>query len=93
MDTLFDPLEYSKKCVREFVEERLEVAIIYSTIDINRLVEITCHSKTYLEMNFICTEEAQALECSPTTKRLWQYPEISDCWREYCKKNKPNHGG
>ena len=77
---LFDPVEYAKECIRDEVKKLMPK-------EINKLVQITSHSVTYLEKNFINTPDAQALECSPTTKRLWKYPEIRDCWLEFCIQN------
>lgn len=84
----FDPVEYSKQCIKEKIESLIPEKIMYATIDMKILVEITCHSESYLRKNFICTPEAQELRCSPTTKDLWAYPEIRDCWRDFCQKNK-----
>ena len=84
---LFDPVEYAKECIREEVKKLMPKEILFATIDINKLVQITSHSVTYLEKHFINTPDVQALECSPTTKRLWKYPEIRDCWLEFCVQN------
>lgn len=89
---LFDPVEYAKKCIYDKVESLMPKEILFATIDINKLVQITSHSVTYLEKNFINTPEARALECSPTTKRLWKYPEIRDCWLEFCVRNNVKDG-
>lgn len=85
---LFDPVDYAKQCIREEVEKLMPKEILFATIDMNKLVQIASHSQTYLEQNFVNTPEAQALECSPTSKRLWKYPEIRDCWLEFCIRNK-----
>lgn len=84
---LFDPVEYAKECIRDEVKKLMPKEILFATIDINKLVQITSHSVTYLEKHFINTPDVQALECSPTTKRLWKYPEIRDCWLEFCVQN------
>lgn len=85
---LFDPVEYAKRCIEEEVEKLLPKEILFATIDMKILVQITNHSDSYLKQNFIITPEAQSLECSPTTKHLWKYPEIRDCWLEFCERNK-----
>lgn len=84
---LFDPVEYAKQCIEKQVEKLMPKEILFATIDINKLVQISCHSVSYLEQNFINTAEAKALECSPTSKRLWKYPEIRECWLEFCDHN------
>ncbi|WP_270692807.1 hypothetical protein [Enterococcus malodoratus] len=84
---LFDPVEYAKECIREEVKKLMPKEILFATIDINKLVQITSHSVTYLEKHFINTPDVQTLECSPTTKRLWKYPDIRDCWLEFCEQN------
>ncbi|MCM6930305.1 hypothetical protein NE261_00535 [Enterococcus italicus] len=84
MENYFDPLEYAKECIKEEVKSQMKERIQQGTIDIKMLAEITCHSTSFLEKNFIVTEEAKELEKSPSTKRLWLYPEIRDCWREFC---------
>ncbi|MES5415526.1 hypothetical protein ABVF54_14205 [Enterococcus mundtii] len=84
---LFDPVEYAKNCIEDQVEKLMPKEILFATIDIKKLVQLTSHSVAYLEKNFINTAEAKELECSPTTKRLWKYPEIRDCWLEFCKQN------
>lgn len=86
MDSTFDPVAFAKECIRERIEHDLPTEILYATIDMNRLTEITGHSETYLRKHFIVTKEAKALECSPTTKNLWKYPEIRDCWRDFCDR-------
>ncbi|MBX8978963.1 hypothetical protein [Enterococcus gallinarum] len=86
--SLFDPVEYAKQCIREKVESSISENIMFATIDMKQLVLITNHSDSYLRQNFICTPEAKALSCSPTTKELWRYPEIRDCWLEFCDRNK-----
>lgn len=78
---LFDPFEYAKECIREKVNSQLPTELLYATI------EITGYSDSYLRKYFICTDEALALECGPASKNLWKYPEIRDCWRDYCDRN------
>ncbi|MGM0238478.1 hypothetical protein [Enterococcus sp. AZ103] len=87
METFFDPVEYAKECVRKEVERLMPTEILFATVDMEKLTIICSHSRTYLEQNFVCTKEAKELECSPTTKRLWKYPEIRDCWLKYCDEN------
>lgn len=83
----FDPVEYAKLCIEAEVERRMPKEILFATIDINKLVQIASHSVSYLEQNFINTPEAKALECSPSAKRLWRYPEIRECWLDFCVQN------
>lgn len=85
---LFDPIEFTKQCIKEKVDSMVPEKIIYATVDMKNLAQITNHSVTYLRQNFICTPEAKALSCSPTTKELWKYPEIRDCWLDFCERNK-----
>lgn len=85
---VFDPVEFAKHCIREKIESMIPEKIVYATVDIKKLVEITNHSASYLRKNFTCTDEAIALSCSPTTKELWKYPEIRDCWLDFCESNK-----
>lgn len=84
---LFDPVDYAKQCIREEVEKLMPKEILFATIDMNKLIQITSHSQSYLEQNFVNTTEAQSLECSPTSKRLWKYPDIRECWIEFCIRN------
>ena len=90
---MFDPIEYAKQCIEEKVEASLPIEILYATVDMKKLVLITSHSDTYLRQHFICTPEAKALSCSPTSKELWKYPDIRDCWLEFCDRNKIRKGG
>ncbi|TRZ30932.1 hypothetical protein AUF15_08720 [Enterococcus avium] len=46
---LFDPVEYAKECIRDEVKKLMPKEILFATIDINKLVQITSHSVTYLE--------------------------------------------
>lgn len=92
MESAFDPVAFAKQCIREKVERELPVEIFYATVDLDLLVEITNHSESYLRKNFLVTPEAKAIECSPTTKRLWKYPEIRDCWRVFCDQNSRRSG-
>lgn len=84
---LFDPIEFAKECIREKVENQLPTEILYATINMKKLVEITGYSDSYLRQHFTCTDEAIALECGPASKGLWKYPEIRDCWRDFCDRN------
>lgn len=87
-DTLFDPIEYTKRCIEKKVEEALPPEILYATVDMKKLIDITSHSDTYLRKHFINTPEAKALSCSPTSKELWKYPDIRDCWLDFCDRMK-----
>lgn len=83
----FDPVQYAKECIQEKVNEALPIEILYATINMKKLVEITGYSESYLRQNFTCTKEAKKLECGTTSKYLWKYPEIRDCWRKFCDQN------
>lgn len=84
---LFDPVEFAKQCIREKVNSMIPDKLMYATIDMKKLIEITSHSESYLRKNFICTVAAKKLSCSPTTKELWKYPEIRNCWLDFCTEN------
>lgn len=88
MESYFDPIAYAKECIETKVEKMMPKEVLFATVDMNKLVQLTSHSKSYLKTSFIVTPEAKALECSPTTKRLWKYPEIRYCWLEFCEVNK-----
>lgn len=84
MENYFDPLEYAKDCIEKEIQSQMAERIQQATVDIKMLAKISCHSTSYLEKYFVVTDEARELERSPSTKRLWLYPEIRDCWREFC---------
>ena len=86
-DDLFNPVEFAKQCIREKIDSLILDDILYATVDMKLLVKITSHSSSYLRKNFTCTDEAKVLSCSPTTKELWRYPEIRDCWLDFCMIN------
>lgn len=88
METNFDPVEFAKQCIREKVDSLLPSSLMRATINLHQLSEITGYSERYLQKEFIWTEDAKALEASTNTKYLWFYPEIRDCWREFCRNNK-----
>lgn len=88
MQQVFDPVEFAKECIREKVNSQLPTEILYATIDMKKLIEICGYSESYLRQHFICTDEALELECGTTAKYLWKYPEIRDCWRDYCVRNR-----
>lgn len=88
MQTTFDPVEYAKECIEQKVSEIVPKEIIYATINIKKLMEITGYGRSTLERGFLCTEEAEMLNVSTTSKKVWLYPEIAEAWREYSLNNK-----
>lgn len=84
MTTAFDPVSYAKECIDRRVSEIVPEKIMHATINMHQLAEITGYSERYLRIEFIVTPEAMKLEVGPGRKAAWLYPEIRDCWRNYC---------
>lgn len=78
-------IDIDQKQVREYVNQKLDEAINQTlfTWDINKMSEMTCMSKSFLEQNVLCDPRMKLLERKKEKgKRYWFYKESLEVLRE-----------
>lgn len=71
-------IEIDEQAVWEFIEEQLQKQVTHRLllVDINKLSELTCMSKSFLEQEILCDPRMKRLERRKEKgKRFWFYEE------------------
>lgn len=64
-----------KQAIRQYIEKRLdeEVREALWLIDLDKMSELTCMSRRYLEGDIVCDIRMRAIEIKKNRKRWWPY--------------------
>ncbi|EON73833.1 hypothetical protein [Lysinibacillus sphaericus] len=64
-----------KQAIRQYIEKRLDEEIRNTLwlIDLDKMTELTCMSKRWLEDVIVCDMRMRAIEMKKSRKRWWPY--------------------
>lgn len=73
-------VEFDKKAIKQLVEQKVDEQIHQTLwfVDINKLTELTCMSKRWLEDVILSDVRMRSIQIQKNRKRFWPYQKAMD---------------
>ncbi|OKL36226.1 hypothetical protein [Domibacillus mangrovi] len=77
-----------KQAVRQYIEKRLDEEIREALwlVDLDKMAELTCMSKRFLESDIVCDVRMRAIEVRKNRKRWWPYQQAFEIVNEITRE-------